>query len=164
MNPLVKFLSFLPPHRFFYLLSVWPPYLGAGIRVREVSPQVRRFVITHRLNLFTQNFVGTAFGGTLYAMCDPWYMFILLQNLGKDFIVWDKGAKIHFKKPGKGSLRAVFELSSEEIERVRAEAMRLGKIEPIYLCQVVDAEGVVVAEVEKLMYVRWKKAPKPALG
>ncbi len=160
MNPLVKFLSFIPPHLFFRLLSYWPPYLGAGIRVRRVSKDVRRFEVEHRLGLLTQNFVGTAFGGTLYAMCDPFYMFILLHNLGKDFIVWDKAATVTFKKPGKGRLRAVFELSAEEIERVRAEAQRLGKIEPVYRSQVIDSQGVVIAEVEKVLYVRWKLAPR----
>ena len=162
MNPLVRLFSFLPPHLFFRLLTYWPPFVGAGVRVRSVSRDVRRFEVEHHVRLFSRNFVGTAFGGTLYAMCDPWYMFMLIHNLGRDFIVWDKGATIRFKKPGRGRLRAVFEISGEEIERVRADAMRLGKVEPVYSCSVVDAEGVVVAEVEKVLYVRWKKAPKPS--
>jgi hypothetical protein len=160
MNPLVRLFEFLPRHWFFRILNVWPTYLAAGIRVREVSRDVRRFVVEHRVGLLSRNYVGTAFGGTLYSMCDPFYMFILLSNLGPEFIVWDKAATIQFKKPGRGRLRAVFEISREEIERVRQEAKSQGKVEPVYHAQVVDQAGVVVAEVEKVLYVRWKKAPR----
>lgn len=55
--------------------------------------------------------MGTHFGGSLYAMCDPFYMWILMENLGKDFIVWDKAATIRFKKPGTGTVNAEFEIS-----------------------------------------------------
>jgi hypothetical protein len=162
MNPVVKLLAFLPRHVFFKVLNVWPPYWASGIRVKEVSKDVRRFVVEHRVGLLTRNYVGTAYGGTLYSMCDPFYMFILLANLGPEFIVWDKAASIRFLKPGKGRLKATFEISAPEVERVREAARTQGKIEPVYRSQVLDSDGAVVAEVEKVLYVRWKKAQKPA--
>ena len=52
------------------------------------------------LRFWNKNYVGTHFGGSLYTMCDPFFMLILVNNLGSGYIVWDKAATIRFKKPG----------------------------------------------------------------
>jgi hypothetical protein len=112
------------------------------------------------LRFWNRNFVGTHFGGSLYAMCDPFFMIILIQNLGRDYIVWDKAATIRFKKPGKGLMKASFHIPRERIEEIRAQADRNGKIEPTFLVTVTDTDGNVIAEVEKLLYVRRKETQK----
>lgn len=89
-------------------------------------------------------------------MTDPFFMLILLENLGKDYIVWDKSAQIKYKKPGKGTVRASFRISPEQIEEIRVSTDREGKIQPRFEVQVVDEEGEVVAEVEKVLSVRRK--------
>jgi hypothetical protein len=93
-------------------------------------------------------------------MCDPFFMVMLINNLGPDYIVWDKAATIRFKRPGKGTMKATFRLPEERIAEIRAQADAGGKVEPTFTVQVTDAEGNVVAEVEKLLYVR-RKAPSP---
>src|SRR5687767_4345745 len=93
-------------HRLLQAINVYPPYLGAGIRVREITPDLRRFEVEMRMYPWTRNYVGTAFGGSMYSMTDPWFMFILFENLGPGYIVWDKAATIRFLKPGLGTLRA----------------------------------------------------------
>ena len=74
----------------------WPPYLGAGVKVDHVDASLNTIKVSMRLDRRNRNYVGTHFGGNLYSMCDPWYMFILLERLGSDFIVWDKAASIEF--------------------------------------------------------------------
>jgi hypothetical protein len=86
------------------LLNVWPPFLGAGIRVNRFQPDWKGIEVEMKLRRWNSNYVGTHYGGSLYSMADPFYMLMLIENLGSDYIVWDKSATIRFKKPGKGRL------------------------------------------------------------
>lgn len=89
-------------------------------------------------------------------MCDPWFMVMLIEHLGPDYIVWDKAATIRFKKPGKGTVKATFHIPAARVEEIRKQADAQGKIEPQFQAVVTDAEGNTVAEVDKLLYVRRK--------
>lgn len=135
----------------------YPPFLGAGVRVRHISEDLRTIEVHMPLRFWNKNYVGTHFGGSLYAMCDPFFMLILINHLGPDYIVWDKAATIRFKRPGKGLVKAIFDIPRERIEEIRAQADAQGKIEPQFQTVVTDTEGNVVAEVDKLLYVRKKK-------
>ncbi|HYG65744.1 MAG TPA: DUF4442 domain-containing protein [Thermoanaerobaculia bacterium] len=137
------------------LMNVYPPFLGAGVRVRA-SADLRTFDVRMGLHRWNRNYVGTHFGGSLYTMCDPFFMLILVEGLGRGYIVWDKQASIRFRRPGRGTVRATFHIPAGRIEEIRADADRLGKVEPTFHVDVLDEEGEVVAEVEKLLYVRKK--------
>ena len=136
------------------MINLYPPYLGAGIRVKRPAPDT--FVVSMKLHWWNQNYVGTHFGGSLYSMCDPFFMLLLLQALGKEHVVWDKAATIRFKKPGRGKVTACFHLPAGRIEEIR-QAAREGKVEPVFTIEVTDERGEVVAEVEKVLYVRRKE-------
>lgn len=138
------------------LMNLYPPFLGAGIRVRA-SADLRTFEVRMPLHWWNRNYVGTHFGGSLYMMCDPFFMLILLQGLGRGYVVWDKEATIRFRKPGRGTVRATFHVSDDRLAEICAEVDRLGKIEPVFHAEVLDEEGKVVAEVEKLLYIRKKE-------
>lgn len=141
-------------HRLLQLMSMYPPYLGAGIRVTSVTDDFQTIDVAMQLHTWNMNYVGTHFGGSLYTMCDPFYMIILLEKLGRDYIVWDKAATIQFKKPGRGRVTARFHVSAEQLEVVRATTAADGKCEPTFVVEVKDAEGDVIARVEKVLYVR----------
>jgi acyl-coenzyme A thioesterase PaaI-like protein len=141
----------------YRLLTLYPPYLGAGVRVK-VSPDLRRFEVRMKLHWWNRNYLGTHFGGSLYTMCDPFFMLILLEALGRDYVVWDKAATIRFRRPGRGTVSAAFHIPQERIDEIRAEADNGGKVEPVFRTDVVDGKGEVVAEIEKLLYVRRKDA------
>ena len=144
-------------------MSLWPPYLGAGIYVHAIDRHYRRIEVRMRMLPWTRNYVGTHFGGSLYAMTDPFFMLMVIKNLGDDYIVWDKAASIHFKKPGTGVVRAVFELPQARIDELREQLKTSAKIEPLFHVNVLNAAGEVVAEVEKRLYIRDKKSlSKPA--
>ncbi len=107
---------------------------------------------------WNRNVFGTHFGGSLYSMCDPFFVLILTEQLGKGYIVWDKAAKIRFVRPGKGTVKAIFELPPGEVEKIQEAVENEGKVEPTYTVQVRNAEGEIVAQIEKLLYVRKKEA------
>jgi Domain of unknown function (DUF4442) len=137
---------------------MYPPFLGAGVRLKEISPDLRTIEVHMPLTFWNKNYVGTHFGGSLYTMCDPFFMLILLNHLGPDYIVWDKAASIRFKKPGTGTVKAVFHIPEERIAEIRAQADAQGKIEPTFQTVVTDINGVVIAEIDKLLYVRRKQS------
>ncbi len=137
-------------------INFYPPFLGMNIRVVSVAPDFRTIRVQAKLSRRNLNAVGTHFGGTLYAMCDPWFMLILMDALGEAYIVWDKAAQIRFIKPGRGTVSATFHIPPERVEEIRAAADRDEKIEPTFEADVVDEQNQVIAHVEKLLYVRKK--------
>ncbi len=137
-------------------MNFWPPFLGAGIRVDYMAPDYHEIKVSMTLKFWNRNYVNTHYGGSLYSMADPFYMLMLMQILGKEFIVWDKAASIRFKKPGKGKVTAVFKFHPEQIEDYRNQLSEKEKIEPVLKVLIHDEEGSVVAEVEKILYIKKK--------
>jgi hypothetical protein len=138
-------------------ISLYPPYLGAAVRVTHISDDFRNVEVEMPLRFYNRNYFGTHFGGSLYSMCDPFYVLMLANILGPDYIVWDKAAAIRFKRPGKGIMKASFNLTEEKIAEIRAAAETQPKVEPQFQVLVKDAEGNVVAEIDKLLYVKKKE-------
>ena len=136
------------------LINFYPPLLGAGIRSRTIDELTIH--VEMKLTALNRNIVGVHFGGSLYAMCDPWFMLIMMRTLGPDYIVWDKAANIKFVSPGCRAVNATFHIPQERIDQIRVAATREGKIEPIFEVDVLDDQGQVVAHVDKLLYVRRK--------
>ncbi len=140
----------------FRAINLWPPLLGAGIRVRRMDPDMKAVDVEMKLRPWNRNYVGTHYGGSLYSMADPFYMLMLMANLGRDYVVWDKAATIRFKKPGKGTVRAEFRISDAQVEEIRQRLQTERKVEPTFTVEIKDESGAVIAEVEKVLYVRKK--------
>ncbi len=138
------------------LLNFYPPFVGAGIRVEYLSPDFKKAVIALKLRWWNQNMLGTHFGGSLMSMSDPFYMLLIMQNLGREYIVWDKASEIQFKKPGKGKVTCTFEIDDELILKLKTEADAHRKTEVILPLQILNAQGEVVCELKKTVYVRKK--------
>ena len=143
------------------LLSLFAPYLGAGVRVR-VSPDLRTFEVRMKLRWWNRNYVGTHFGGSLYSMCDPFFMLILLEALGRDYIVWDKAASIDFISPGKGPVYAEFSIDEALLDEIRRHTEGGEKYLPHLKVQIHDGSGTLVARVDKTLYVRRKPPARQA--
>ncbi len=146
------------------LITIWPPFLGAGIRVRLLARDPLVFESRLALGWSNRNWVGTHFGGSLYAMCDPFFMLILGEALGPGYVVWDKAATIRYLRPGRGVVRARFEIPGERIAEVRSEVDAAGRAEPSFACEVLDAAGERVAAVEKVLSVRPRRGQASASG
>jgi acyl-coenzyme A thioesterase PaaI-like protein len=133
------------------MLSFYPPYLGAGIRVRRLPDG---FEARMRLRPYNRNYFGTHFGGSLYSMCDPFFALALVERLGPGYTVWDKAAEIRFLRPGTGTVRARFEIPPARVEEIRAEAERAGRAEPRFAVEVLNEAGEAVARIDKLLSVK----------
>jgi acyl-coenzyme A thioesterase PaaI-like protein len=144
------------PVKAFKLINLYPPLIGAGIKVTNVNTDFTEIDVTLRLTWWNRNVVGTSFGGSLYMMCDPFYMAILMTHLGRDYIVWDKAARIEFLKPGRSDVSAKFIISPDEIRAIRQQADTHPKYEPEFTAEIRDKSDVVIAKVHKTLYVRRK--------
>ena len=141
-------------------VNIYPPYLGMGIRVRSFSDDFTRFEVQLRPRWYTRNLFGTHFGGSLYAMADPFFVFIVTMNFGKNYVVWDKSASIDFLKPAKGTITGVFEISADRLQEMKAEVDALGKNTYHFEAELVDENGETVARVRKEIYARAKGATR----
>jgi hypothetical protein len=147
------------PAKGFKMINLYPPMIGAGIKVTHVNADFTEIDVTLRLTWWNRNIVGTSFGGSLYMMCDPFYMAILMTNLGRDYIVWDKAARIEFLKPGRSDVSAKFVIPPDDIKAIREKADANPKYEPEFTAEIRDKDNVVIAKVHKTLYVR-RKQPK----
>ena len=138
--------------RMLRYINWWPPLLGAGIRVRRTDAEFRAVDVEMRLTRWNTNYVGVHFGGSLFAMTDPFYMVMLAMNLGKEYVVWDKAASIRYKKPGRGTVRAEFRLTDERLAEIRAAVEAEGRYDARFVVEIKDDDGGVVAEVERVIY------------
>ncbi|MCW3481107.1 DUF4442 domain-containing protein [Neisseriaceae bacterium JH1-16] len=139
------------------LINLWPPFLGAGIRVRAISADWRDVTVAMKLRLGNRNYVGVHFGGSLYSMTDPFFMLMLIQTLGRDYIVWDKSGSIDYLKPGRGTVSARFMVDEAMLATIREMTATGDKYLPQLQVDVVDEQGEVVARVHKTLYIRRKQ-------
>lgn len=136
-------------------VNIWPPFAATGIHVQWGS-DMKSVDVSMKLRPWNRNFVGTHYGGSLYSMCDPFYMLMLIQQLGPEYVVWDKAASIRFRKPGKGTVCAEFRLTDAQLDDIRERVKTEPKCEPIFNVEVKDEAGEVVAEVHKTLHIRKK--------
>jgi acyl-coenzyme A thioesterase PaaI-like protein len=140
------------------LMNLWPPFIGAGIHVERITADYLEAVVRMRMGLLNRNYMGTHFGGSLYAMTDPFFALLVMNRLGRKYVVWDKSSSIDYKLPGRGTVRATFRITPEQVEEIRQATAGGGKYEPTFSVDVVNRQGEVVATVEKTIYVRLKPA------
>jgi acyl-coenzyme A thioesterase PaaI-like protein len=140
------------------LMNLWGPFFGAGIRVRHISADFRSVSVELKQRFYNRNYVGTHFGGSLYAMTDPFYMVMVMRNLGADYRVWDKSGTIEYVAPGRGRVWALFELGDGDLDQIRRMTEGGDKHLHLFRADVKDDDGMVVARVEKLLYVRRRRS------
>lgn len=141
-----------------FLVNLYPPYLGTGICVRSISPNFRRIVVDMKLRFYNRNYVGTHFGGSLSAMTDPFFMLMVMKNLGRDYIVWDKSGTIDYRKPGRGRVRAEFRIDEAFLDQVRLATADGERFEPTLTVDIMDEHGDVVSHVTRKLHIRRKRS------
>ena len=138
------------------IINLYPPYLGTGITVKRISPNYREICVQMKLRWYNRNYVKTHFGGSLYAMTDPFFMLMLIHILGKDYVAWDKAAHIDFIKPGSGTVTADFLIEEEQIQDIIDRTSNGEKYFPEFSVDIENESHDVVAKVNKTLYVRKK--------
>lgn len=140
----------------------FPAYRSTGARIEYIAADWREVRVRLPLTWRTRNYVGTMFGGSMYAALDPIYMIMLIKLLGSEYEVWDKAASILFRRPGRCTLRATFRVDPSDLETIRAIVAQDGKTEHRFTVDLLDAAGEVVASCEKLLSIRQRLTHQPA--
>ncbi len=138
--------------------NFYPAYRGTGARITYIAGDWREVHIRLPLSWRTRNYVGTIFGGSIYAAVDPFPMLMLIHVLGPDYMVWDKAASIGFRRPGRSVLYATIELDDQETESIKAELARQPSVDRVYQVDLKDEDGLVCALVQKTIYIRRSEA------
>ena len=159
-NNVFPLWQFLKEHYGFEkAFNLFGPYKGAGIHIEYDLADPYTVKSYMDLEFSNTNYVGTHFGGSLYSMCDPFFMFILMQNLGNGYIVWDRRAEIEFLRPGVGRVTAVFHIPRDEIDEVINIIANRRKINRQYTVEIKDESEMAVARVVKTLYIRKIRVP-----
>ena len=141
-------------------MNLWPPFLFSGIHVAAIADDWRSARVELRMRPWNRNYVGTHFGGSLFAMTDPFWMILVMENLGRhDYVVWDKAGEIDFIAPARGEIRACFDLDEAVIDEFRQACAGGDKYLRWFQTDLVDEQEQVVARVRKQIYARRKAAP-----
>lgn len=146
--------------RLRFWMNLWPPFLGAGIKVDYIAEDYREARISLHTRWYNRNYVGTHFGGSLFAMTDPFLMLMYLHNLGREYLVWDQAASIRFVSPGRGTVSVCCEIDEEHLQQARLATADGDKFLVEHRLQILDQEQKLVAEVDKTIYIRRKKSAR----
>ncbi len=134
--------------------NFWPPFLFTGIKIEQLSDNYCYCKVRLKLRFWNANYVGTQYGGSIYSMSDPFFMIMLMKNLGNGFIVWDKAAHISYLKPGNSDLTAEFVLSEEDIKTIRETLKNVNKMEWSKVIEIKGEDEQLVARVEKVISIK----------
>ena len=151
------------PSRYRRWINYWPPFFFSGIAVKRASPDFREVEVTLRPTRYNRTPSGAHFGGSLFAMTDPFYALMLANALGREFIIWDQAASIQFRSPGRGIVTAILRLDEATIDAVREKAASGGKVLQDFTAEIRDTAGALVASIDKTVYVR-KRAARDAVA
>lgn len=143
------------------ILNLWPPFLFNGIHVSHLATDWRSAQVELRARPWNRNYVGVHFGGNLFSMVDPFWMLLAMHSLGDGYIVWDQAGTIEFLKPGRGTVRAGFQLDEATLAQLRAAAADGSKHLRWFETDIVDESGDVIARVRKQVYIRRKRDRLP---
>ena len=150
----------LTPHLLKLRLNTYAPYIGAGIKIDHISLDQGLCVVSMGLNTLNKNIVGTQFGGSLYSMVDPFYMIMLMHQLGSNYVVWDKSSHIDFVAPGNSKVTARMKIPSAEVITIQELAKDGDAIFREYKVDIVDEQQKLIATVTKTLYIRLRKYSK----
>ena len=155
-NKLIRFFN--QPRFLRHMMNWYGPYRGAGIKIRHLADDFSSATVQMPLRWYNKNYVGVHFGGSLYSMVDPFHMLLVMNQLGSDYIVWDKAATIKFISPGRGTVTAHFEVTEQQLQDIRDNTQNNEKYLPIFEVDVIAEDGTLVAKAHKTLYIRKKKA------
>lgn len=138
------------------IVNLWPPLFFSGIKLTYLAPDYKEARVTLKLRWYNRNYVRTQYGGSLMSMTDPWFMLMIMNNLGRDYFVWDKHAEIDYISPGKTHVHAQFNVTDEILDDIRAKTANGEKYIPEFPVEIKDNHGRLVALVKRRVYIKLK--------
>lgn len=138
-------------------MNCWPPFLGSGIRVNNISGDWMQAQVQLKLHRWNANYFGTQFGGHMFKMCDPFWAILASERLGKAYRVWDAAAEIEFTAPGRETVYADFDFDDATRDEIIEATASGGKHLHWLENNIKTADGTIIAKMRKQIYVRRKK-------
>lgn len=137
------------------LLNFYPPFIGAGIRIKDYDKEGAWYLVEMKLRWYNRNVAGTHFGGSLYAMCDPFFVFAAYSHFGDGYIIWDKSASIQYLRPGVGTVQGRFEISKDKLIDMKRQVDNGAQRTFHFEAEIYDKKTkVAVASLQKEIYIK----------
>ena len=164
MKSFSKLLNYVATHKKYENLlrlffNTWPPFRGQGIRVTNINKSMTRMDVQIKPKWFNQS-AFALFGGSIYSMTDPFYVLLFLAHISNDHIVWDKSAFITFISPAKKSINVTYEITPAQIQDIVERCEDGTPVLETFNVDLIDTSGELVAQVEKVVYIRKKQGKK----
>ncbi len=141
---------------FKYGFNISPMYRRTTGKIIFVSDDLHQIDIIIPISIKNRNYVGSIFGGSLFAATDPIFMIQLLHILGKDYVVWDKATTIQYKRPAFTDVLASFQFTSDEIALIKKDVEIKKEIEIVKDLNIADKNGLVFTALTKTIYIAKK--------
>lgn len=142
---------------FTFLWNFWPPFIGLGIRIHKLAADYKKVRMELKKRPWNANFFGTQYGGGIFAMTDGIYVLMLLYNLPKKYIIWDKAASIEYLKKGHTHLHADFVITDAELKKIEKDVAEKKSLDWSKSVDIKDSSGEVVARVVRTLSIKIKK-------
>lgn len=142
---------------FKFGFNVAPMYRRSSARIIHVSDDLMYVKIKLPISYRNMNYVGSIFGGSMFASVDPIPMVQLINILDSEYVVWDKSAEINFKAPARETLYAEFSYSQAELEAIKRQVAENGETEIIKTTVLTNQDSSkVFCQVDKTIYIASK--------
>ncbi|TXS84883.1 hypothetical protein CHU70_03350 [Corynebacterium sp. LK10] len=152
----------MSPAKAKFLLNIWPPLFGTGIRITEIADDWAEGRLELRLNALTANMHGAAFGGALFSMTDVLFGTLVMQRLDvKKYEAWTRTGSFEFIRPGKNGAYLEVEVPDEMVEKLKAETEGGYSTVVPYTSVIRNRDGSLVGIGQQELYVRRRGRKKP---
>lgn len=139
------------------MFNYFPIFWSTGAQVTYLVADYKEIHLKLPLSWRTRNYVGTIFGGSMFASTDVLYFLLVVKYIGEGYIVWDKASCIRCKSPAKEPAYTKAVLSDEEIELMKTELLNTDKIDRVYFLDLIDETGDICASIEKTIHIQNNK-------
>lgn len=143
---------------FVFVWNLWPPFLGLGIRIKDVSKDFRKVTVVLKKRPWNANYYGTQYGGGIFAMTDGIHILMLIQNLPKKYKIWDKSATINYIRRGTTHLIAEFKITEQDLMSIQQTLSTQSSMEWVATVDIFDAHGEIIAKVSRTISIKHKLA------
>ncbi|MEK6782841.1 MAG: DUF4442 domain-containing protein [Bacteroidota bacterium] len=143
--------------RFRFFMNLYPMYFGTGGKILFWSGDSTEVHVRIRRSIWTYNYVGTIFGGSMFSATDPFYMLMLYRIFSDDFVIWDRSAQIKFIKPSKVTLFTRYSLSQDILDSIKKEVSEKGENNYLFKIELLDCQGAIYALIERTVYIATKE-------
>ena len=138
-------------------LNYSPMYRRSTGRILYMSKDMRTSKIKIVISWKNRNYMNSVYGGSMFSAIDPVPMMQLLEILGKQYVVWDKAATIHFKRPAREDLYCDIVFTEEEITAIREQVIHEKELSYVKEVSLKSKDGsMTFSVIEKVLYVAEK--------